>query len=164
MHASLRGRPHRRRHWARRLIQIVWAVAVAQILLLVMNLGGLRQRLGPVLLALILLSLLVLSATARRLGHPPKPPPAAAADRDVLPVTTVFTATALGGPCDGACWQLGTNQLPVPQQVWLPAGGGSHCYRLASHQLSVDPTPQVTLTYTHTPRSGHSSTDQAPAR
>ena len=66
------GLPRPNRGWSRRLVRIVWAVAVAQILLIVMDPGGLRGRLGPVLLAVSLASLLLLAAAARRITHQPQ--------------------------------------------------------------------------------------------
>lgn len=145
MHASSRDRPHRNRRVGRRLIQIVWALAVAQILLIVVDPGGLRQRLGPAPLAISLFTLFVLAAAARRITHRPKPE--SLADGGLgAPVAAELTATAVGGPCDGASWQLGPNHLLAPKQVWLPAGDGSHCYRLTG-----TPTPGMTLTYTHHP-------------
>jgi len=61
----------------------------------------------------------------------------------------VLTAVALGGPFDVASWQLSLDQLPAPQQVWLPASGGGHRYRLDARQLTSAPTPSATVTYTH---------------
>ena len=143
------GLPRPNRGWSRRLVRIVWAVAVAQILLIVMDPGGLRGRLGPVLLAVSLASLLLLAAAARRITHQPQPLPAAEAGRNDVPADAVVTAVALGGPCDGASWQLGPDQDPAPRQVWLHANGGSHRYRLDSRPLTVAPTSPATLTYSH---------------
>lgn len=143
------GLPRPNRTWSRRLVQVVWGVAVAQILLIVTDPGGLRERLGPILLAASLTSLLLLAAAARRITHQPQPVPAAEAGLNGGPTDPVFTATALGGPCDGASWQLGPDQLPAPRQVWLTTNGASHRYQLASQRLTATPTSPPTLAYRH---------------
>lgn len=145
------GLPRPNRSWRRRLVRIVWGVAVAQILLIVTDPGGLRERLGPVLLAASLTSLLLLAAAARRITHQPKPVSAAEAGWNDGPAEPVLAATALGGPCDGVSWQLGPDQLPAPLQVWLPTNGASHCYQLASQRLTRASTSPPTLTYRHHP-------------
>ena len=152
--------PRPNRSWSR-LLRIVWAVAVAQILLIVMDPGGLSERLGPVLLAVSLASLLLLAAAARGITYQPQPVPAAEAGRNDVTADAVVTATALGGPCDGASWQLRPDQLPAPQQVWWPANGSSHCYRLDSRPLTRAPTSSATLSYSH--HHTTSTTDTPPS-
>ncbi len=140
---------------------MVWAVAVARILLIVMDPGGLRERLGLVLLEVSLASLLLLAATARRITHQPLPVPAAEAGRSDVPADAAVTAVAQGGPCDGASWQLRPNQLPAPRQVWWPVNGGSHCYRLGSCPLTRAPASSATHTYSH--HQTTSTTDTRPS-
>jgi len=136
--------PQRIARWSRRhsrlLPATLGAVNVAQIVLLVVHPAGLQQRIGPILLGISLLTLLVLAAAAHQVTHRPTQMPPLA-----------FTATALGGPCDGASWQIAADQLPIPRQVWLPAHGERHLYRLASHRTSETTNPRVTLTYAHHP-------------
>ena len=139
----------------------MWAVAVAQILLIVMDPGGLRERLGPVLLAVSLASLLLLVAAAWRITHQPPPVPAAEAGRNGVPADAVVTAVALGGPCDGASWELGPDQDPPPRWVWLTVNGGSHCYRLDSRPLTRAPTSSAILIYSH--HHTTSTTDTRPS-
>lgn len=129
--------------WSRRrrgrLLVTLWIVSVAQIVLVVVHPAG-WQRVGPVLLAISVLTLLVLAAVAHQITQRPTSTPG-----------LTFTATALGGPCDGASWQLHPDQLPVPRRVWLPAHGQDHLYRLASHRTSEAAKPKVSLTYAHRP-------------
>ncbi len=133
--------PQRKAHWSRRrrrrLVAALWIINVAQIVLVGVHPAG-WQRVGPVLLAISVLTLLVLAAVAHQITQRPTSTPG-----------LTFTATALGGPCDGASWQLYPNQLPVPRHVWLPAHGKSHLYRLASHRTSEAANPKVSLTYAH---------------
>ncbi len=103
------------------------------------------------LLAVGLLALLLSCAAAWRITHQPQPVPADHAGWNDIWVDAVLTAVALGGPFDGASWQLSLDQLPAPQQVWLPASGGGHRYRLDARQLTSAPTPSATVTYTQHP-------------
>ena len=123
----------------RRLLVTLWTVSVAQIVLVVVHPSGL-QRFGPVLLGISVLTLLVLAAVAHQITQRPTPTPG-----------LTFTATAVGGPCDGASWPLAPGQVPIPRRVWLPAHGEDHLYLLASHQTTEAADPGVNLTYAHHP-------------
>jgi len=108
----------------------VCAVAAAQILLIAMDPGERRERLGRCCSRYACSPWLLLCAAAWRITHQPQPVPADHAGWNDIWVDAVLTAVALGGPFDGASWQLSLDQLPAPQQVWLPASGGGHRYRL----------------------------------
>lgn len=125
---------------SRWLLALLWIVNVGQIVLIVMHPAGLQRRFGPVLLGISMLTLLVLAAAAHQITERPTSTPG-----------LTFRATALGGPCDGASWQLGTEQVPPPRRVWLPAHGESHLYLLASQRTTGTANPRVTLTYAHHP-------------
>ena len=137
---------HSRGRW---LVRIVWAAAVAQILLIVPDRAGLHERFGAVLLPVSLISMLLLAAAAWRVTHRPQHAPAPAEGPRSDPVAVRIGAVALGGPCDGASWQLGSDELPAPRQVWLPSHGQNYSYRLVTHQIAGALTSSALLTYRH---------------